>query len=228
MRSTIGWPRIFAGVLLVVLGAGFLLQNVTDFDIAWGELWPVILIILGVASLPSSRWLGALLFLLGAAFLVDNLDIVDVDIEDYLWPVALVAVGLFILFGGRSRWRRRARWTPDQRSTESSLDELDTSCIFGGIQHQVTSQSFKGGRVSAVFGSAEIDLRGAALADNAATLHIETVLGSAELIVPDDWAVNVQTSETLGSVEFRRPQPSAPTATLTLTGSCTLGSITVR
>ena len=93
MRRAAGWHRSFAGILVVLLGVGFLLQNLTDFEIDWGVVWPVVLIVLGVVNLPSSRWLGALLVVVGAAFLVDNLDVIDVDIGDF-WPVVLVVVGL--------------------------------------------------------------------------------------------------------------------------------------
>ena len=90
------------------------------------------------------------------------------------------------------------------------------------------SSAGRSGKVSATFGSAEIDLRGAALAGGGATLHVEAVFGSAELLAPADWAVNVQASELFGSVEVKRQEPALPAGTLTLTGSCTFGSITVR
>lgn len=232
MRRAAGWHRSFAGILVVLLGVGFLLQNLTDFEIDWGVVWPVILIVLGVVNLPSSRWLGALLVVVGAVFLVDNLDVIDVDIGDF-WPVVLVVVGLLILFGGRARWRRREQ-RPSGSANASSADEagsddvLDASALFGSVERQVVSRAFRGGKVSATFGSAEIDLRGAALADGGATLHVEAVFGSAELLAPADWAVNVQASEMFGSVEVKRQQPASPAGTLTLTGSCTFGSITVR
>ena len=231
MRSPAGWHRAFAGILVVLLGVGFLLQNVTDFEIDWGVVWPVVLIVLGVVSLPSARWLGVLLVVVGAIFLVDNLDVIDVDIGDF-WPVILVVVGLCILFGGRAR--RRREWRPSEPANTSSADAaspsdvLDASALFGAVERQVVSRAFRGGKVSATFGSAEIDLRGAALAGDGAALHVETVFGSAELLVPDDWAVNVQTSELFGSVEVKRRQPPSPAGTLTITGSCTFGSITVR
>lgn len=212
--------RLFVGLLLLALGGVFLTENLTNFEFDWGDWWPAILIILGVVSLPSSRWAGVVLVLVGAVFLVDGLDVIDVDIGDF-WPVALIAVGLWVLVGG---WRRKER---SGRAGESPLDELDVSSVFGGAEQRVTSQQFRGGKVSATFGSAAIDLRGAGLAGGTATLHIEAVFGSAEVYVPADWAVNVQASGNFGGVEVKRPQPSSPSATLTVTGSCTFGGITI-
>ena len=219
------WHRIFVGVLLIAAGIGFFLDSVIDYDFDWGDWWPAILIALGVMKVASSRWVGVLLIVVGAAFLVDTLGIVELDIGDYFWPAILVVAGLFVIFGGRARRRQRARGPAD---APSSSDVLDVSCIFGGIDHQVTSRQFKGGKVSATFGSAKIDLRGAALANGEATLQVETILGSAEISVPDDWMVNVQIACILGGVDSKRTQPSSPTATLTLAGSCTLGGVIIR
>lgn len=224
MSGSTSWHRILLGILLIALGIGFLVENVTDYDVDWGDWWPVILIVVGVMKVASSRWLGVLLVLLGTAFLVDNLDIFDLDIGDY-WPVALVIAGLALIFGGLTRRRQREK-VPS--GDTSSSDFLDVSSAFGGIDHRVTSQQFRGGKVSTTLGGGTIDLRGAALADNEATLHVDTVLGGVEILVPDEWMVNVQVTGTFGGVDVERSQPSAPAATLTLTGSCTLGGITVK
>ena len=212
--------RVFVGLLLLALGGVFLAENLTDWDFDWGEWWPVILIILGVVSLPSSRWSGVVLILVGAVFLVDNLDLLDVNIGDF-WPVALIAVGLWVLFGGIGRRRRVGR------SSDSTADDLDVSCAFGTVERRVTSKSFRGGKVSVMFGSADVDLRDAGLQGGSATLHVEVLFGSAEIRVPDDWAVEVRADANLSSIEANRRAPAEPSATLVLTGSCTFGGITV-
>ena len=225
MNRFTSWHRIFVGVLLIAVGIGFFLDSFIDYDFDWGDWWPAILIALGVMNVASSRWVGVLLIVVGAAFLVDTLDIVELDIGDYFWPLMLVVAGLFVIFGSRARRRQRGRGSSDDKS---SSDDLDVSCVFGGIDHRVTSQQFKGGKVSATFGTAKIDLRRATLANGESTLQVEIIFGSAEIYVPDDWMVNVQTACTFGSVDLRRAQPSEPTATLTLAGSCTFGGITIR
>ena len=222
MSSSRFWHRLFFGALLIAVGVGFLVENLTDYNIAWGDWWPVILIGLGVLNVPSSRWVGGLLLFVGAVFLVDNLDILDLDIGDF-WPVFLVVAGLLVIFGGRANWRTRGK----QPRKASSADILDVSSVFGGSEQLVTSQNFRGGSVSANFGSVTIDLRGASLADGAATLQVDAIFGSAEIFVPSDWMVNIQTSGNFGGVELKRAQPAAAVATLTVTGSCTFGSITI-
>lgn len=212
--------RIFFGLLLLALGGVFLAENLTAFEFDWGEWWPAILIILGVVSLPSSRWTGVVLTLVGAVFLVDNLDLLAVNIGDF-WPVALIAVGVWVLFGGRER---RTRGGP---AADAQADDLEASASFGSVERRVTSKSFRGGKVSVMFGSADVDLRDARLAGESAVLHLDVLFGSAEIRVPDGWAVEVRASATLGGVEVNRRAPAEPSATLVLTGSCTFGGITV-
>ena len=226
MSITANWRRNLVGLLLLALGGLFLAENLTDFNFAWSEWWPVSLIVLGVMLASSSRWVGGFFILWGAIFLVDTLDILSVDIGDF-WPLILVAAGLLILFGGWARRPKRRRQRQNASNAEATADELDVSCVFGRIDHRVTSQHFRGGKVSATFGAARIDLRGAALAGGEATLQVETIFGSAEVLVPDDWMVNVQTDDNFSSVDLKRAQPSAPTATLTLSGSCTFGGVTI-
>ena len=212
--------RLFIGLLLLALGGVFLAENLTGWDFDWGDWWPAILLVLGVVSLPSSRWVGVVLVLVGAVFLVDTLDVLDVNIGDF-WPVALIAVGAWVLLGG---WGRKRR---SRRAGETAANNLDVSCAFGSLERRVTSGNFRGGKVSVMFGSAAVDLRDAVAEGGAAALHAEVLFGSVEIYVPDDWAVEVQADANLSSVETKHRAPSQPTATLTLTGSCTFGGITI-
>ena len=212
--------RLFVGLLLLALGGVFLAENLTDFEFDWGDWWPAILIILGVVSLPSSRWAGVVLTLVGAVFLVDNLDVLEVNVGDF-WPVALIAVGVWVLLGGLGRRGRKGR------AGDTSADDLDVSCAFGSVERRVMSGNFRGGKASVMFGSATLDLRDAVLEGGAATLHVEVLFGSAEIYVPDGWAVEVQADANLSSIETKHRAPSQPSATLTLTGSCTFGGITI-
>ena len=51
------------------------------------------------------------------------------------------------------------------------------------------------------------------------------MFGSLRLRVPDDWAVDVQTTNLFGNFETKRAQPSDPKARLTILASSTFGSI---
>ena len=53
---------------------------------------------------------------------------------------------------------------------------------FGASETQITGQQFPGGRVYAVFGSSYIDLRGATIVSEGATINIIASFGSITLL----------------------------------------------
>jgi hypothetical protein len=104
---------IFFPLLLIAIGVAFLLNNLGvipgDF---WGtlfQLWPVILIVIGLDSIYRREGLVGPTFLigLGLIFLFANLGYLAVNVWQMvlaLWPLLLIAIGLDILIGHRSRW----------------------------------------------------------------------------------------------------------------------------
>ena len=208
------------GLGFIVLGVLFLLPLVSSFEFPIGKWWPLFLILAGAGGLSRGSMRGGLIVIaIGAVFLLSNLDILNVSVW-LLWPVALIAVGVSILFG-HSRSRRSAS------DALPAGDDLAVSALFSGSEQRIDSQRFNGGNVSVTFGGAEIDLRGAAMDGNAATVNVNAVFGGVKLQVPPDWAVDVRADSTFGGVEKKRPDPAEPKATLTVTGSCLFGGIEI-
>ena len=219
--------RIFWGILLVVLGVLFLLDQMDklDFGDLVGRYWPVIFILIGISILLSNNFKnvgsGVFFILFGAFFLLIRLRIFD-RAGQYIWPLAIIGVGLWILF--------RPSFHPDKKKIpEMAADDLNISQVFSGSARKIESQSFRGGSAEVVFGSAEIDFRGARLAGGQATLALSAVFGSIELKVPRDWDVVLEGTPVLGSIESRRAAPDVPkTQTLHIKGSAVFGSIEVK
>ena len=208
----------FVGFAFIVLGVLFLLPLVTDFDFSFGAWWPLFLLLVGVGSLAKGSMTGGLIVIaVSIVLLLNNLDILNINFW-VLWPVALIVIGASIIFGHS---RSRAGNAPQPG------DDLNVACTFSGANQRVDNQQFSGGNVSATFGGAEIDLRGAALAGGAATINVNAMFGGIKLQVPPDWAVDVRASATFGGVETKRPAPADPKATLTVTGSCLFGGIEI-
>ena len=208
------------GVGFIVLGVLFLLPLVSSFEFSFGDWWPLFLILIGFGSLSKGSTRGGLIVIaIGVVFLLINLNILNISFW-LLWPFALIAVGVAILFD-HSRARRSASDAPP------AGDDLAVSALFSGSEQRIDSQRFNGGNVSVTFGGAEIDLRGAAIAGDAATINVNAVFGGVKLQVPPDWAVHVRADSTFGGVEKKRPDPAEPKATLTVTGSCLFGGIEI-
>jgi len=221
--------RIFWGLLLIALGVVFLLDRMgrLDFGDLVGRYWPVIFILIGISILLSNNLKnigsGVFFILFGTFFLLLRLRIFDQAVWRYLWPVAIIAVGLWILF--------RPAFHPDKKKIpELTGDDLSISQVFSGTARKIESQSFRGGKADVVFGSAEIDLRGAKLAGGQATLVLSAVFGSIEVIVPREWQVMLEGSPVLGSIESHKAAtPDATkTGTLSIKASAVFGSIEIK
>ncbi|MDE0170048.1 MAG: DUF5668 domain-containing protein [bacterium] len=224
--------RVWIGLVLVVLGAMFLVDNLTDWHFPRETLWPVILIAFGVVNLVrrgSGRWIGVILTLLGIVFLLDALDIVTFHMRDVwrLWPLVLLFIGVRMLLGTRRRRRRRPQGR--DRPTASQSDHLGATYLFCSGVQRITNRSFSEGEATAVFGSARIDLRDASLAQGGGTIDVTALFGTVELRVPEGWAIDVQTTQFLGGVEDKRTRSaqSGSGEELTITGICMFGSLII-
>ncbi len=208
----------FVGIALILLGVLFLLPLVSSVELPPGQWWPLFLVVVGLASALSGNWRGGLpTIAVAAAFLLYNLGILGLD-GSSLWPVALIVIGAAITF---RYWRFGTGRAPE------ADDELNVACLFSGTNQISASEHFRGGNVSATFGNAEIDLRAAAAVDGVAAVNASALFGRINLRVPPDWAVDLRSSATFGSIESKRAEPSDPRARLTVTGSCLFGGILI-
>lgn len=70
-----------------------------------------------------------------------------------------------------------------------AVERVNQAVVFGRRSVSVDAQRFRGGRVSATFGTLEIDLRAANLAPEGAELALASNLGSIIVRVPVGWPV---------------------------------------
>lgn len=107
------------------------------------------------------------------------------------------------------------------------LDTINESAVFTSSKSIVTSQNFKGGDVSAVFGSVELNLTQAKLAPGEVVLNVSSIFGSVELRVPAEWKIITNVSAAFGGFEDKRylsitVQPN-PDSVLIIKGSVVFG-----
>jgi hypothetical protein len=104
-------PSLFGPLILIAIGIVFLLNNmgILTGDI-WGNilnLWPVLLIAIGLDSIYRGNGVVGAAFMIGigTVFLLANLGYLAIDVWRVifrLWPLLLVAIGFDILIGRRS------------------------------------------------------------------------------------------------------------------------------
>lgn len=240
------WP-----LLLIALGALFLLGNLNIVPVDIGTYWPVILIAIGVWRLLASRGrrLGfpIALIVVGAIFLALNLIDLPFGALGSIWPILLIAIGVMIaagaIFGGR---RNSNRATPEWRFQSHSTDDSErggASSASGGAiidgDAPVTKSEgvsvsappiFQDGRaeLSVVMGQAEVDFRDTRLAQKPSTLEVSVVMGQATIYVPSDWVVQIRASVTMGEAKDNRPQANSDAPPdLIINGSLVMAGLTI-
>jgi len=223
--------RRIVGFLLLLAGAMLFVDKAFNVDDLWRRWWPALLIVWGVARLAiyqSRGWFFSLA-LVGAGLLL------TADKWSHQFDIdagAIIALAL-ILLGAHMVFRHRKE---SSTTTDTTSDTIHGNSVFGGYSTVVRSASFRGGEVSTIFGSAEIDLTQAELAREGARLTVSATFGSVEMSVPDSWELVISATPILGSVEDQRKRAQGGISgagaigarTLTIEGTATFGSIVVK
>ncbi|MBU0487624.1 MAG: cell wall-active antibiotics response protein [Bacteroidetes bacterium] len=196
--AVIGFSVILAGVLLM-------LGKLEIIDPYWMHVifsWKMLLVAIGAISLfGHGRIHGVILMGVGGFFLIPEVFQTDMNFSQLFWPVIIIAAGMMILTS--MLWAKRFHRHSISRS-ESNMDQIDDSMVFGGADRIITSENFKGGRISAVFGGCKVDLTKAKLAEGNNILEISAVFGGLSLLVPADWNIKVEVTSVLGGFEDKK------------------------
>ncbi len=240
--------RIFFGILVVIVGVLLLLMALDVLPIdGIGELLlyiPSLFILMGLYQLVVNKFKRAAgpIFTIAVAT-VFQLLLLDVLKWAYVWPIAIILIGVAIIAGGagyhgkRKRRRERKKQRERQRSktaeTRTSTEgDLDISVTMSEANERNRSGEFKGGEIACVMGTVKLDLSEAEIAEPPARIHVDIVMGGLEIVVPDHWIVQNDTARTMGEVENNTAsrKSAAPDggATLILTGSVVMGHATIE
>lgn len=192
---------------------------------------------------------GALLILLGVGILLDNLGALDFEqtFRDY-WPLLLILWGISVILKRRRSPSPSSTQPPTGASAAGSAssvatsDLLHQSNVFGDIVTKVTSQAFRGGAVSTVFGNCDLDISDTAFASGDHELRVHGVFGDSTITLPQNAAVSVSAHSLFGDVSIlgehkhgvstemttRTPGFETQTNRLTLSITKVFGDIRVR
>jgi hypothetical protein len=185
----------------------------------------------------SGRFFGFLLILAGVFLQLNKLGLTHLSFAD-LWPIALIAVGLLLMWGSletRGFLRSKAKALKDFRDQVTGatdpLTMLNAVAVFGGCERRVAGQNFQGGRATAVFGGIELDFRDADMQDEA-ILEINCIFGGVEIRVPETWHVHSRNLPVFGGYEDKTRHPNNPAVgspkTLIVTGMVIFGGIEIK
>jgi len=190
--------RVYLGGILIVFGGILLLNSIDVFNFRISRVifsLPFIITMIGIFILlnTNKKLLGGILTGVGLFFLVEKI----VPRLDYpigiVIPVILIAFGIYIILK-----QTRKNIDDPERHGFLKKDLIDDISIFGGGSKIISSDNFRGGNVTAIFGGSEINLTGCKLAEGDQIIDVLLIFGGTTIVVPKDWNVIVNVTSILG------------------------------
>jgi len=190
--------RIFLGGILIVIGAFLLLGSMDIFDFSISHIifsFPFFLTVIGIFILlnTNKKIFGGIVTGIGVFFLLPRIFPGIHYHGGIIFPVILISLGTYIILNHR---RKEAAFSGNNAFQKK--DVIDDVSIFGGGAKIISSDNFRGGNITAVFGGSEISLTGCKLAEGEQILDVLTIFGGTTILVPRDWNVVVNVTSILG------------------------------
>jgi predicted membrane protein len=190
--------RILLGGILIVIGALLLLGSMDIFDISISHVifsWPFIFTIVGSFILMNTnkKLFGGILTGIGVFFLIPRIFPYVHYNGGIIIPVILIAIGIYIIFN-----HKKKASSEFEKQGFFKKDIIDDVSIFGGGTKIISSDNFRGGNITAVFGGSEINLTGCRLAQGDQVIDALMIFGGTTIVVPRDWNVVVNVTSILG------------------------------
>ena len=198
--------RNIGGLIMIVVGVAFLLNDIIPDAHMQDFIWPGILIMAGI------------IFILRPNPHVDH----KKDWRNWKqdWD----------------NWENHANNADmlQPLNTDAGPDEnaefIEINSVFASVNKLILSKNFKGGEINAFMGGAEINLLQADI-KQPVQLEINNVFGGTKLIVPANWNIKNEIAAVFGGVEDKRSAAISvpdPGKTMILKGSCVFGGIEIR
>lgn len=257
MKKTGSW--LWGGVLValgVILGINALgLAHINIFFPGW---WTLFIIVPCAVGLFTDENKGGPMagLVIGVCLLLSCLGILPFGmLWKLLLPILLIVVGITVMARANSNGKvadkiRRAQKEQANgrhrggKIVEAEVVEENDSddgeenggskteeywSTFGDQNVNYDGKDFTGCRVDAVFGGADIDLRGAKI-KNEAILKVSSVFGGIIIYVPDDVKVEVASTSIFGGVTDKRKksQKTDIKTTLYVDANCVFGGVEIR
>lgn len=219
-------PSLWVGLAFVSFGGWGMLHAAHLVRLDMWDLWPVLLIVWGISMIRG----GSTVWRIG------------------YYPRSRGGIGGEAAAGEDERQRVRERVHEQVRErvravVDASVGErlenlgareepsstFSVDVFLSSVVRKVTALALTRGSVVALLGGADIDLRSARMASGSATLEVNMVMGGLNLVVPEDWVVDYQGAQVMGSIEdHSKPPAGEPRGRLVINGVVLLSSVVIK
>lgn len=225
--------RLLVGLWVIALGAIFLAGNLGWLDTrhAFRLFWPLLMVLVGTSLVVQPRnertqRLGWVFIGIGVWIFAGKIGWINVGFWQLALPMALLALGGMLVW--RAFAGQRAEVTPPGE-VEEHAEYVRCFAVMSGTELRPVSRPFRGADLSAVMAGVKLDLTGARMEGDSATIDIFAFWGGMEIYVPPEWTVISKVATLMGGfVDKRRPTSTVATKTLVITGFVVMSGIEVK
>jgi predicted membrane protein len=225
-RETVAvpWSKVAFGLAVLSAGVLFWLDRLGHLEAAdWIGWWPLVLIVIGAASLLERAW-GSAVFLIatGTLFLLPSVTAYPISpwrVFDLL-PLLVSAAGAGLL--AQAIAPARKEFAGDRGRSVRML------ALMSGNIRTNSSRSFLGGDAIAVMGGCEIDLRDAEIDGDEAVIDILAFWGGIDIRIPPHWRVVRRVVPLLGAFDDKTTRTAGAAKRLVIRGTAIMGGVEVR
>ncbi|MDY9925629.1 LiaF transmembrane domain-containing protein [Methanosarcina sp.] len=200
--AKISYQTIF-GAIILIFGILLLFRTTGIYDT--GQLLryiPSLFVLLGIYALWKSGFSNIagpiILITIFTTLQLLILDLISWETISRWWPALVILMGIGILVN------RKGRPFPSRRGTET----VDLLAILSGVDADSSSEYFRGGDITAIFGGVDLDLRGSKIKEPPARINVISMFGGIDVRVPEEWQIEMDVLPILGSAEDERPRNS--------------------
>lgn len=215
---------ILWGVVLIVLGVilGINSLGIAQIDIFFDGFWTLFIIIPCLIGLfDDKNKTGNLIGLVvGILLLLGSNDIINFEVVwKLLFPVILVMLGISCIFknGIYSGIIKEMGHTKGR----------EYNAIFAGQNLDFSNEPFEGGKLNAIFGGIQCNLRNANIVDKS-VIEINAIFGGITIFVPKGVNVKVVSTPIFGGVGKKVENQTEATKTIYIKALCLFGGVEIR
>lgn len=224
--------QMVLGVLVIVMGLLFLLDNLDILDVHRAiSFWPMVFIIAGVVKLYDTQTrggqlVGATLVGLGVLITLDRMDVIDFNVRT-MWPLFFIGFGIYTIY--RARTGRRLIQIDGVKDENDLNGEgvVDITAVLAGFERRVFTPNFRGGEITAIMGGCSLDLRNCSI-EKEAVVNVFALWGGVTLKVPPDWTVVLNGTPIMGGFEEKTATPPDNSKRLVVQGYVIMGGVEIR
>lgn len=219
---------ILWGLLLIAAGIGFIgnIMHWWDFTLFFPGWWTLLLIIPCCISIFQQGFhLFPTTFLtLGVLMLLCEQDLMSWSmLRKLILPIILIAIGISIVFKNIFN-----STTQNTRRLTAGRNLPEYTAVFGSHEENFANRPFSGAAVSAVFGGVELDLRGAAIAEDIA-LDCSAVFGGITIHVDQNVKVRTSCTPIFGGISNHARSSQLPNSpTIYINAVCMFGGVDIQ